>query len=506
MRRLLRTNALRLAAVYVALFGASVLALLAFIYFSIAGFVERQTEAIIRAEIRGLSDQYARGGLDGLVDTIHARIAGQQVHATLYLVTNERLEPLAGNLTGWPSDSPLRPGWIKFPVEVRDGGMSETDTVLASVFLLSGGYRLLVGRDLNDSEAFRARMNQTLVWAGWLTFALGIAGAVFMTRNMLRRVELVNRTSERIIRGDLSQRVPLNGSGDEFDQLAANLNAMLDRIEQLLTGMRHVTNNIAHDLRTPLARMRARLEVALLQPPTPTRYVSTLRDTIGDTDHLLATFNALLSIATAEAGSRRDLLVGVDLAKIARIMAELYEPVAEEKGLTLTVSSDPAVPVKGNLHLLSQAIANLLDNAIKYTPAGNVALSIRRDHATARIEVADNGPGIPVAQRQAVFNRFVRLEASRSKPGNGLGLSLARAVAKLHSGDVWLEDNNPGLKAVLELPAADERALSREVAPPERAAGAARRLSPGDRRARHGAGRDIAVTAATLNPPAKTQG
>jgi signal transduction histidine kinase len=459
--RLLRTNALRLAAVYLALFAVSVLALLAFVYFSIAGFVERQTEAIIRAEIRGLADQYARGGLDGLITTIHARIGSQQVHATLYLVTDERLEPLAGNLTAWPGDSPLRPGWIKFPVEARDGQTSETDTVLASVFGLSGGYRLLVGRDLDDSEAFRARMNQTLVWAGWLTFALGIGGAVFMTRDMLHRVEMVNRTSERIIHGDLSQRVPLNGSGDEFDQLAANLNAMLDRIEQLLTGMRHITNNIAHDLRTPLARMRARLEVALLQPPTAARYLSTLNDTIGDTDNVLATFNALLSIATAEAGSRRDLLVDVDLAKIANIMAELYEPVAEEKGLTLTVSNDAAVPVKGNMHLLSQAIANLLDNAIKYTPSGDVRLSIQRDRGTAHIVVADSGPGIPVDQRQAVFNRFVRLEASRSKPGNGLGLSLVRAVAKLHSGEVWLEDNNPGLKAVLALPAADGRILPR---------------------------------------------
>jgi signal transduction histidine kinase len=475
--RLFRTNALRLAAVYFALFAVSVLALLAFVYFSFDGFVERQTEAIIRAEIRGLADQYERGGLAGLIDTIHARVSGRQVHATLYLVTDERLAPLAGNLTSWPSAAPLRPGWIEFSVEARDDGTSKTDTVLASVFVLSGGYRLLVGRDLSDSEAFRARMNHTLVWAGWLTFALGITGAVVMTRNMLRRVDTVNRTSERIIRGDLSQRVPLNGSGDEFDQLAANLNAMLDRIEQLLTGMRHVTDNIAHDLRTPLARMRARMEVALLERPTQARYVTTLRDTIHDADHLLATFNALLSIATAEAGARRDPLVDIDLAKIARSMAELYEPVAEEKGLTLMVSSDAAVPIRGNLHLLSQAIANLLDNAIKYTPSGGVRLSVRRDRATARLEVADSGLGIPADQREAVFNRFVRLEASRSMPGNGLGLSLVRAVAKLHSGDVWLEDNNPGLKAVLTLPVSDERALAREAALPERAVAKARRLS-----------------------------
>ncbi len=478
MLRLLRTNALRLAAVYFALFAVSVLALLAFIYFSIANFVDRQTEAIIRAEIRGLADQYERAGLPGLIDTIHARIAGQQVHATLYLVTDQQLQPLAGNLTFWPSASPLRPGWIRFPVEARGDGTSETDSALASVFVLSGGYRLLVGRDLSDAEAFRARMNHTLAWAGWLTFALGIAGAVLMTRNMLRRVELVNRTSAGIIHGDLSQRVPLNGSGDEFDQLATNLNAMLERIEQLVIGMRQVTDNIAHDLRTPLARLRARLEMALLERPTATRYVKTLRDGIDDADHLLATFNALLSIAKAEAGSRRDLLVVVDLARIALSMAELYEPVAEKKGLMLTVSSDPVLPVKGNEHLLSQAIANLLDNAIKYTAAGTVTLSARRDGTPARIEVADSGSGIPVDQREAVFERFVRLEPSRSTPGNGLGLSLVRAVAKLHGGEVRLEDNDPGLRAVLTLAALDDQAMPREAAASDRPA-ALRRASGG---------------------------
>jgi signal transduction histidine kinase len=484
MKRLLRTNAVRLAAVYFALFAVSVLALLAFVYLSIASFIDRQTEAIIRAEIRGLSDQYERAGLPGLVDTIHARIAGQQVHATLYLVTDQQLKPLAGNLTFWPSATPVRPGWIRFPVEASGDGTSETDTVLASVFVLSGGYRLLVGRDQRDAQAFRASMNHTLVWAGWLTFALGIAGAVLTTRNMLRRVELMSRTSASIIHGDLSERVPLNGSGDEFDQLAANLNAMLDRIEQLVIGMRQVTDNIAHDMRTPLARLRARLEMALLERPTAVRYVKTLRDAIDDADRLLATFNGLLSIAKAEAGSRRDLLVVVDLVRIARSMAELYEPVAEKKGLAFAVSTDPVLSVKGNEHLLSQAIANLLDNAIKYTPAGAVALSVRRDGGLARIEVADTGMGIPADQRDAVFERFVRLEPSRSTPGNGLGLSLVRAVARLHSGEVRLEDNQPGLKAVFTLAALDDPA-PREAAAERpgrtsqrRPASAARALSP----------------------------
>lgn len=460
MVRLLRTNAFRLAALYFALFAASVLALLSFIYFSTADFIERQTEATINAEITGLAEQYVQRGLTGLIEIIRARSATERGDTMLYLITDARLEPLAGNLSHWPSAAQIRPGWISFPVRRRDPHSDETDAALASVFVLPGGYRMLVGRDLHDAQAFRARITRTLAYAGLLTLALGVLGGFLNTRNMLRRVEAVNRTSERIIHGDLSQRVPLTGSGDEFDQLAGNLNAMLSQIERLMMGMRQVTDNIAHDLRTPLARLRARLEVTLLERPDATRYAEALRETIAEADHLLGTFNALLSIAEAEAGSRREAMAVVDLAEIARSVGELYEPVADDKGLSLTVESDSAMPVNGDRHLLSQAIANLLDNALKYTPAGSVALSAHRDGETARVEVRDTGPGVPSERREAVFDRFVRLEGSRSTPGNGLGLSLVRAVAKLHGGEVWLEDNNPGLRAVFTLPMADSRMLA----------------------------------------------
>jgi len=276
---------------------------------------------------------------------------------------------------------------------------------------------------------------------------------------MLARVEAVNRTSARIIRGDLAQRVPLTGSGDEFDQLAGNLNAMLDQIERLMLGMRQVTDNIAHDLRTPLARLRARLEVTLLERPDINRYGEALRETIAEADHLLGTFNALLSIAEAESGARRENMAAVDLAAIARSVAELYEPVADDKGLALTVEAEPGIAVQGDRHLLSQAVANLLDNALKYTPEGSVNVALQRVGNLVRLEVADTGPGVPADRRETVFDRFVRLEGSRSTPGNGLGLSLVRAVAKLHGGEVWLEDNAPGLKAIVTLPAADSPAL-----------------------------------------------
>jgi signal transduction histidine kinase len=468
--RLLRTNAFRLAALYFALFAASVLALLSFIYLSTADFIERQTEVTLDAESRGLAEQYDERGLAGLIEIIQDRSAAEHGDGTIYLITDPMLHPLAGNLSQWPRATPVRPGWISFPVQVRINGNAQSFRALGSVFVLPGGYRLLVGRDLRDASAFRGRITRTLAWAALLTLALGIAGAVFMTRHMLRRVEEVNRTSEGIIHGDLTQRVPLSGSGDEFDQLAGNLNAMLDQIEGLMAGMRQVTDNIAHDLRTPLSRLRARLEVTLLEKPDAARYAEALRETIAEADHLLGTFNALLSIAEAEAGSRRDTMAVVDLAEIARTVAELYEPVADEKGLTLTVTVDTSLLVRGDRHLLSQALANLIDNALKYTPEGGVALTARAASETARVEVADTGPGVPPDRRDAVFDRFVRLEGSRSTPGKGLGLSLVRAVAKLHGGTLWLEDNAPGLRVVLVVPlvvggAGDARARLSDARP-----------------------------------------
>jgi signal transduction histidine kinase len=459
MVRLLRTNAFRLAAIYFGLFAVSVSALLVFIYFSTADFIEQQTEATIDAEITGLREQYRERGLSGLIEIIRARVAGQHSDTSLYLITDATLQPLAGNISGWPGAVPARPTRISFPVHSKSPEGDDSDTALAAVFPLPGGYLLLVGRDLHDARVFRSRITETLSWAALLTLALGVVGGLFMTRNMLRRVEAVNRTSARIIHGDLSQRVPLTGSGDEFDQLAGNLNAMLDQIERLMAGMRQVTDNIAHDLRTPLARLRARLEVTLLERPDATLYAEALRETITEADRLLGTFNALLSIAEAEAGSRRQTMAVVDVAEIARAVAELYEPAAEEKGLRLEIANGGALPVRGDRHLLSQAIANLLDNALKYTPGGAVSLTTRESAEGARIEVADRGPGVPADRREAVFDRFVRLEGSRSTPGNGLGLSLVRAVATLHGGSAWLEDNNPGVRAVITLPRVEAPAL-----------------------------------------------
>jgi len=469
LRRLMRTNAFRLAFLYFTLFAASVASLLVFIYWSTAGFVERQTEATLEAEIAGLSEQYQQRGLSGLVQVISERSAGIRGNTMIYLITDQQRHPLAGNLSAWPQAQELAPGWIGFPVETGSGRLRETHTARARIFTVPGGFQLLVGRDLYDAALYRERVTETLAWAAVATLGLGLFGGVLMSRDMLSRVEMVSNTTARIIHGDLTQRIPLSGSGDEFDQLAANLNVMLDQIERLMAGMRQVTDNIAHDLRSPLSRLRSRLEITLLEPPDPETYADSIRATIAEADHLLGTFNALLSIAEAEAGSRRGSTEDFDLAAVMQSVFELYEPIADEKGLRLVLEAGTPVPVHGNRHLIAQAAANLVDNALKYTPEGEVRLIARTSPNGALIEVADTGPGIPEGQREAVFDRFVRLEGSRSTPGNGLGLSLVRAVAKLHGGKVRLAANDPipgtnlgpGLRVTLALPEAEPR--SRET-------------------------------------------
>ena len=456
-RRLVSTHAFRLAGLYFAVFALSVLGVLFFVYWASADFVERQTEATLNAEITGLSEQYAQRGLSGLIQIVAARSAGDRGDGMLYLVINRDGRPLAGNITGWPAGEVAPSGSLSFRIEVSVKGQTETHPARGVLFEIPDGYRLLVGRDISDAAAFRERIKLTLLWSGLVALAIGLAGGAVMSRNMLRRVEQVNRTAEGVMAGNLSDRVPRRGTNDEFDQLAANLNGMLDQIERLMAGMREVSDNVAHDLKTPLARLRARLELALLGAGDQAGQTEAIRAAIDEADRLLATFNALLSIAEAEAGARRDATERLDLAQVARAAVELYEPVADEKGFSLRLDTEPGVMIQGDRHLLSQAIANLLDNGLKYGGSGDrgeIEVAVRRTERGVLLEVGDHGPGIPEADRDAVFDRFVRLEPSRSTPGNGLGLSLVRAVARRHDGIVSLADNRPGLKVLLEFPAA----------------------------------------------------
>jgi signal transduction histidine kinase len=455
-RRVVGTHAFRLAGLYFAVFALSVLGVLFFVYWMSVDFVERQTEATLDAEITGLAEQYAQRGLSGLVQIVAARSAGDRGDGMLYLVTNRDGRPLAGNISGWPSGESVPSGSLSFHFEVPVNDQIETHPATGKLFVIPDGYRLLVGRDISDAAAYRERIKATLLWSGLVALGIGLAGGTLMSRNMLRRVEQVNRTAEHVMAGNLSDRVPRRGTNDEFDQLAANLNGMLDQIERLMTGMREVTDNVAHDLKTPLARLRARLELALFDPDDPATQTEAIRAAIEEADRLLATFNALLNIAEAEAGARREPSELFDLAEIARAATELYEPLAEEKGFALRLDVEPGIMIRGDRHLLSQAIANLLDNALKYGgngAGGDIRVSVRQVEGRAALEVRDCGPGIPEADRKAVFDRFVRLEPSRSTPGNGLGLSLVRAVARRHDATVHLGDNHPGLTVRLEFPA-----------------------------------------------------
>lgn len=469
MLELFRTSTFRLVVLYTGLFAISVFAVLAFIYWQTVVYTDRQTGETIDAEITGLAEQYRRAGLAGLVDVIAERSDPNRGSSMLYLLTDSAGRPLAGNLARWP-DAHIDPdGWTRFSLHAPavNGQPGRDHVAQAESFVLTGGFQLLVGRDLAERDQFRDRIMGALAWSAAMTLCLGLAGGVLMSRGVLRRLESINRTSDRIMAGEISRRIPLRGSDDEFDRLAENLNTMLDRNQRLMEGMRQVTDNIAHDLRSPLGRLRSRIEVALLDEPSTERYRAELERTIEDADTLLATFNALLGIAQAESGNPRAEMLPLDLVEIARDLVDLYEPVAEEGGLRLQATL-PETPIllRGYRHLLSQALANLLENALKYTPTGGVVrVALDRAGDMASLVVADSGPGIPAEERERVFDRFYRLEASRTTPGNGLGLSLARAVFRLHDGGIALEDDRPGyaggpgLRITVTLPAPQDLAL-----------------------------------------------
>jgi signal transduction histidine kinase len=443
----LRSVTFRLALIYVFLFGASVTVLLGFIYWSTAAYMSEQTEATIEAEIRGLAERYRLTSLDGLVRSIKERIENNPFSSTIYLLTNERFDRVAGNLDRWPMEKRDEDGWIEFALE-QVGGDGARHGARARTFVLTGDFHLLVGRDMYDLRATQALIVRTLAWGVAITALLALAGAVMMSRTTAKRLEAINATSRRIMRGDLSQRVPTRGTQDEFDQLAGNLNGMLDQIQQLMDGVRHVSDNIAHDLKTPLTRLRSRLEDL---SESERRDPEQVDQALAEADGLLATFNALLRIARIEAGARREAFSEVSLKNVVEDATELYEALAEDKGQTLRLSASVAPVMLGDRDLLFQAVANLLDNAIKYTPTGGlVELSLTQGDSGARIRVADSGPGIPDKEHARVLERFVRLEDSRTTPGNGLGLSLVAAVAKLHGAQVRFEDAQPGLVVDLE--------------------------------------------------------
>ena len=445
-----RTSVFRLALVFIGLFALSGLALVGFIYWTTIRVIDSQADATIDAEIVGLVEQYQVAGLEGLVRSIRARVEGIRSQGGIYLLTSPNHQPLIGNLRDWPDVNPDRNGWLEFPIKDVSQPRGVQSIARARAFELAGDFHLLVGRDLTERRQFQHIILLSLGGGLGAVLLLGSIGGVVSGRYLLRRLDAINATSAEILAGSLDRRVPVGRRGDEFDRLATNLNQMLDRIEHLMIGLREVTDSVAHDLRSPLTRLRGQLELALLDEPKGGQRAAVLEQAIGEVDGLLATFTALLSIAQAEAGAARASFQWLDLGEIAHDVAELYQPLAEEKGIVFAEHFAEGQSVRGDRHLLSQALANLLDNAIKYTPSGGrIQMAVTQGRKAI---VADTGPGIPPDGMEKVLGRFVRLEQSRSTPGSGLGLSLVAAVATLHQAKLTLEDNGPGLRVTLEFP------------------------------------------------------
>ncbi|EKS42815.1 sensor histidine kinase [Afipia clevelandensis] len=458
--KLIRTTAFRLTLVYLFLFALFAASLLGYFAWNTRRMITEQITETVNSELGELSGQYAKTGLRGLVATIEGRAL--RPGANLYLVTTPQGQGVAGNVASLEPGVMDHPGWA----ETFYKRLEETDTkshyALVKVAQLSGGFRILVGRDLEERRRIFGIVAKAAQWSVIIVVVLGLGGGVFVARRVLRRIDAMTGTTQRIMAGDLSGRLPVGRSGDEIDRLAENLNAMLERIEALMAGLKEVSDNIAHDLKTPLTRLRNRAEEALAKSSNEGEYRAALERTIDESDGLIRTFNALLMIARAESGQARDNMTDFDAAEVAHGIHELYEPLAEDKGLTLEVAADAAT-VHGNRELISQALANLVENAIKYgqpvvpSPDGaaksaDILIEAHRDGDSVLLSVTDHGPGIPEADRQRAVERFVRLEASRTQPGSGLGLSLASAVATLHGGSLRLADSQPGLRVTLVIP------------------------------------------------------
>ena len=465
--KLIRTTAFRLTLFYLFLFALFAASLLAFFAWNTRHLITEQITATVNAETGEVSDIFARRGLRGLVLTIENRAL--RPGANLYLVTTPAGQAIAGNVGSLAPGVMATIGWSETAYRRLDDQDSTDHYALVKVTELSSGFRLLIGRDLEERRRMFGIVAKAAQWSLLVVVVLGLGGGIFVARRVLHRIDAMTGTTQRIMAGDLSGRLPVGRSGDELDRLALNLNAMLERIEALMTGLKEVSDNIAHDLKTPLTRLRNRAEEALAKSRTEPEYRSALERTIEESDGLIRTFNALLMIARAESGQARGNMDDFDAADVARGIHELYEPLAEDDGMTLRVKVEPA-PLHGNRELISQALANLVENAIKYGKPDsavqplNAGAATEADRKTILIEakrvgdrvllsVTDRGPGIPPADRKHAVERFVRLEASRTQPGSGLGLSLASAVATLHGGDLRLDDAHPGLIATLAIPA-----------------------------------------------------
>ena len=466
IRKIFATSAFRMALLYMLLFSASVSLLLGYVYWSTVGYLTSRTDEAVIAEIEHLVDRYRRLGLSALIRAVDGPDHSGE---NICLLVGPDGMFLAGTLNVRPLPTYAGNNWIEFE-HYRPGG-SGTEVVLARAraVILPGGLYLLVGRDVRDQREIEHLITGALAWSLGLTVLLGLVGGVLVGRNVLRRIDEINWSIHDIMEGDLSRRLPTRGIGDELDRLSYNVNDMIGRIESLMEGMREVSDDVAHDLRSPLNRMRSRLEIGLMAKGGDTDVVAeqrrALQDAIGEIDELLRLFDSMLSIARLEACVEENQWERLDLAVIAREVGELYAPAAEEHNEVLRFELEGSLMIRGVRELLGQAISNLIENAIRYGGGGvgedgdgqQGRIEVRGWHEEKNVflEVRDRGPGVPAQDRERVFDRFIRLESSRNTSGSGLGLSLVRAVARRHGGDACMKDASPGCRVILRFPSAD---------------------------------------------------
>lgn len=452
------------------IFGSSALILIGYIYWATNGYLEQQTNATISAEIRGLTEQFRQPGGPGVEAVIRDRIARDPNRSTLYLLVTTDRRPVLGNMSAWPAGELDADGWYHFTQTDQRG---RAVPFQGQILQADDGHRLLVAKEQANLAATRQLINRMYILTLGIGLLLALFGGILMSSSVTRRVDAINRTSREIMTGRLQRRMPVRGINDEFDQLADNLNAMLDRIDSLIDSVRAVTDNIAHDLRTPLTRLRGRLENLAQYPEISETVRNELNATITDADHLLATFRALLRIARIESGTHDEAWTDIDLGTLLHDAWELYHAVGEEKEIAVHLGA-AAGRMHGDRDLIFQAVSNLLDNAIKYSPAGSeVRLEMIDEGSLLTIAVSDQGPGVPEAERGKVLDRFYRTATVTGIPGSGLGLSLVNAIARHHGGQLILADNAPGLRVLLQLPrtaspgpaAVPEAVVNRQVLP-----------------------------------------
>jgi signal transduction histidine kinase len=451
----LRTSAARLALGYGAIFTLGVGALLGTVYFLTTRVLENEADAVISAELEGLTDEYRRDGLSGLADELSFRADSWGQTGAVYLLVDANLVKEGGNLTSWPFDGIPNTQWTQFDLKSpREDDKVRMHPVRASVSLLPDNHRLLVGLDVTQQRRFASTFRYATLWGIGLTALGGAIAGYFLSRKLTRRVQSVAETCDAIVGGDLDRRLPMDGSQDEFDALALAVNNMVDRLAENAQLLRATFDSAAHDLRGPLYRLRGRLEDAGRMPTAEPPVRAGIDAALTELDRVQRTLATLLQIAQAESGMAAAHHATVDLAELITDIGELYEPAAREKNLTLQVAASGSCRVSGNRQLLAQLVANLVENSLKYIAAGgHIDIRAQREGETVWLMVADDGPGIAQEDRSAALKPFIRLPQAQSKDGSGLGLSLVAAIARLHHAQLLLEDNLPGLRVRLGLAA-----------------------------------------------------